>query len=134
MFQLGEYLNSIDDNIPLFHVYINQQISALAARGNHDMDMLPYLFRAYQAVDEPTFQAYIVTQRNAYTDTAADFTAKILMARAETQYKSLVQEKLWKQGSSKDARFVALTAQVASLKKLVKKSQGTATDLSLIHI
>ena len=59
---------------------------------------------------------YIEGKEDEYTE-AKDISADSLMELAESKYRTLVEKDLWKEPTSDEKKIVALTAQIAQLKK-----------------
>ena len=89
---LDVYINTINDDIPKFNIYVREQITSLAARGQASDDLLTNLFKGYLAVSDRTFHRYIQEKQERYEEGSADITVNQLMHLAKTKY-SIIKEK-----------------------------------------
>ena len=117
----------IDDNITKFHIHVNQQVTALAARGEITTDLITYLFKAYKVVKHPEFAQYIKMQQDLHNDSIKVYTPNTLMECADNKYRSLVESGDWAFSAKREKDIIALSAAMATLTKKVAASSSKQT-------
>ena len=121
---LPAYMGLVKGDIEKFNEHVRVLRDSLLQRGEQCPDLLINLFSAYRTVEEADFKDYIRLQYTFYLDGKADFEVEELMEVAANQYKMLVENGSWKTAENVDDQFVALTAEVAELKKLNAQYEG----------
>ena len=119
---LDTKIGQLQDNITEFNEFVKTQKASLEARGEVTHDLLVNLFKGYKAAADTRFVQYIEGKEDDYNE-GKDISADSLMELAEAKYKTLVESDLWKQPTSDQKKIVALTAQIAQLKKTNKATQ-----------
>lgn len=144
-FFLREQLHSLPDkivelksNIPDFNEYVRETVVDLASGGGEiNDDLLVYLFKSYQKVEDHAFQNWITRKREDYDDGRELPTVETLMSHAETKFQQLKLAGKWKAKSPAESQIIALTAQLKAteerLSALSKKGgsptkKGSDTD------
>jgi hypothetical protein len=138
-FFLREQLHNLPDkimelksDIPDFNEHVRETIVDLASGGGEiNDDLLVYLFKSYQKVEDHAFQNWIMRKREDYDDGKELPTAEALMSHAETKFQQLKLGGKWKTKSPAESQIIALTAQLKAteqkLSALSKKGGGSPT-------
>ena len=119
--KLDTYAICVNGDIEKLNQHAQDVINSLNARGATNQDMMPNLFKAYEAVPDKTFTAYILKKKDDY-DEGMDMTPQRLMKLAENKYRMLVQDGLWQAPDEQAEKIIALEAQIKELKKSKNKS------------
>ena len=119
---LDTKIAEINDDITEFNKYVKEQRISLQARGEDSNDLLINLLKAYKAVSDEKFVAYISTKEDQYNEGHA-LEIETLMELAEAKYKTMVEREEWKQPTTAEKRIVALTAQIQKLEQEKKKNK-----------
>jgi hypothetical protein len=114
---LDKYIVEIKSDIEKFNLYVKNQMGSLEARGETTMDLLANLFKAYANASDREFKQYIKKKEEEYDD-GDDIPPTVLMQKALTKYKTLVEKGKWNAPSDEETKIIALEAQ---LKKLTRK-------------
>jgi hypothetical protein len=85
-----------------------------------------HLFKAYMAVSDEQFVSYIQSKQFGHNDGSAPLTEETLMARALAQYEYSIDNATWDAPSKKDAKIIALAAEISKLKR--NKGKQTPAD------
>lgn len=127
---LSKHLQEMKYNISEFNTFVKNQVNDLTSRGQTTHDLLHNLFQAYKTVDDKDFVDFIRAKQREYNK-GDELTAEQLMMEAENEYLRAVETEEWQQPTAEQEKIVALSAQVADLKKEneelakeVKKTQG----------
>ena len=120
---LDVYINTINDDIPKFNIYVREQITSLAARGQASDDLLTNLFKGYLAVSDRTFHRYIQEKQERYEEGSADITVNQLMHLAKTKYSIIKEKGMWHAPTPEETKILALTAEVTKLKNKGKNNE-----------
>jgi hypothetical protein len=99
----------LQDDITQFNEFVKMQRVSLEARGERTLDLLVNLFKGYKAAADNRFVLYIKGKEDNNIE-GNDITPDALMELAESKYKILVKNNLWKQPLAADHQIVALTA------------------------
>ena len=113
---LDAYMPTIDHNIRTFNTYVKNLVKALAARGETTTDLLTNLFKAYLAVPDKQFKAYINGKLERHEE-GLTITPLQLMDWAKMRYDILFEKKEWNAPTEEEKQILALQAQVNNLKK-----------------
>jgi hypothetical protein len=103
-------LAQLGGDIIKLNQWVKEQIQKLACLGEAPPQLLPYLWRAYQAAPDDEFVDYIRILRHQHEDRRAVCTADSLMTMAENKYTLQLQSNDWGKQVSSD--LVALVAQM----------------------
>lgn len=117
---LDTYIKTVNSDITKFNEYVYLLISALNARGERTEDLLVNLFKGYKAATDKTFVSYIARKQEAYEE-GQDIEPKTLMNLANERFKTLKATEEWNSPSAEQEQIIALTAEIATLKKKAKK-------------
>ena len=120
---LAEYMAKIGSDIPKFNQYVEENISALAARGEESNDVLVNLWKAYKKADDKQFADFMKRQCEAYEMSEEEMTPKTLMSLAMNKYRLMKEAGEWKEPTDDEKTILALKAQISQLKK---GKQGTS--------
>jgi len=123
---LDTYIVSIDSDIVKFNEHVKDLMQQLAARGETTYDLLSYIFKAYEQVNDKVFVTYIERFKDKF-DEGEYIGTNYLMQVAQNKYKLLKEEGKWNAPSSEEEELVALCAEVQNLKILKAnkvKSEG----------
>ena len=112
---LDTYISTIAFDIVKFNAYVKDLVDSLAARGETTQDLLANLFKAYKAVKDCNFVAYIKKKEDQYEE-GEDIEVDMLMLQASNKYKTMVQVGTWNAPSPEEEKILALQAQVQKLK------------------
>ena len=106
-------------NITEFNQWVLKQMGWLHTREQEAVDLLYYLWKAYKAAPDDEFVVYIKDLKSQCDDGRATFTAEDLMIRAENKYEArlLDEENTWGKPTDEQEKIVAMTAEIASLKR-----------------
>lgn len=124
-FFLREQLHSLPDkivelkfDIPQFNEYVRETVADLASGGGQiQEDLLVYLFKSYQIVEDHAFNSWITRKREDYDDGRELPTAETLMTHAETKYQQLQLGGKWQSKSPAETQIIALTAQLKATRQ-----------------
>lgn len=114
---LDEHIAQLDYNVIRFNQFVNEQVDGLRARGEESNDLLVNLFKAYLSAKDQNFSRYVANKRDSYEEGTLALTAEALMLLVENKYKTMVQSGTWNAPSAETEQIIALSAQVAALKK-----------------
>ncbi len=126
---LNPLMEEVDYNIQLF----NERVDALAnklIRSDKEVPetVMMSLFTAFLSVPDKDFHRYIEKKHDDFSDGELEITHKVLMQNAETKHFDLVNNKrTWRTLSEEDKKLAALSAELDSLKKKVKKGSTSST-------
>ena len=113
---LDTYINNINDNIPKFNIYVREQMTALAARGQTSDDLLTNLFKGYLAVTDRNFHRYIEEKQERYEEGTLEISINQLMHLAKTKYNIIQEKGMWQAPSVEESKILALTTEITKLK------------------
>jgi hypothetical protein len=124
-FFLREQLHRLPDkivelkfDIPQFNEYVRETVADLASGGGQiQEDLLVYLFKSYQIVEDHAFNSWITRKREDYDDGRELPTAETLMTHAETKYQQLQLGGKWQAKSPAETQIIALTAQLKATRQ-----------------
>jgi hypothetical protein len=120
--KLDSYMESLaEHNVTLFNEYVYEQLHALTARGEQTLDLLPNLFKGYEAAKDTQFLEYIRKKKAEFEEGTVFLEPEILMSQASIKYRTLVEKGEWDAPSESEAKILALTTQVKELQ--AKKSE-----------
>ena len=111
---LDTYIPMIGCDIVKFNVYIKDLEDSLMARGETTQDLLANLFKAYKAVNDREFVAYICKKEDQYKE-GEDINIDLLMLQASNKYKSMVQSNTWNAPSPEEEKILALEMKIKKL-------------------
>jgi hypothetical protein len=94
-----------------------------------DDKLLTELFRAVEATTNEAFALDICTAKNAWI-TGKQTNKNAINNDLNVLYCNMVAEGSWKKTSTADSKIIALTTQVANLKKQIKESDSKTGDKS----
>jgi hypothetical protein len=114
--KLDQYAIRVNGDIEKLNQYAQDVLNSLNARGATTQDMIPNLFKAYEAVPDKIFRAYILKKKDDY-DEGTDMSSRHLMKLAENKYRMLVEDGQWQAPDEQSDRIIALEAQLQQLKK-----------------
>jgi hypothetical protein len=131
--KLDTWVVSNGDNVIALNQYVRETLARLASYGQKSLDMVPNLFRGYDAVKNTEFKQYMTWKKQVYDEGTDPLTHDALMNLAEIKYTGLVEQGRWEQ-TSEDQQIVALSAQVKRLSQQIrghkkgerKKTKGKA--------
>lgn len=121
--KLDQYALRVNGDIEKLNQYAQDVLNSLTARGATTQDMIPNLFKAYEAVPDKTFRAYILKKKDDF-DEGAEMTAQSLMKLAENKYRMLVGDGQWQAPDEQAERIIALEAQLKQMKKQKPKADS----------
>ena len=119
---LDTYMATVDHDIAAFNIYVQHQLSALAARGKSSDDILMNLFKGYMACSDKVFHRYMEKKLDAYEE-GQDITPSELMAWAKLKYDIIKERQLWNAPSAEEKQILALRYEINELKKAVSKGK-----------
>ena len=119
---LDVYMGTINDNIPKFNIYVKEQITALAARGQTSDDLLTNLFKGYLAVTDRNFHRYVQEKQERYEEGTVDISVNQLMHLTKVKYNIIQEKGQWHAPSPEESKILALTTEVAKLKNKNKSN------------
>ena len=117
---LDAYMATINSDIAAFNIYVQHQLSVLAARGKTSDDILMNLFKGYMACTDKVFVRYIEKKMDAYEE-GDDITATELMAYAKLKYDIIKERNMWNAPSPEEQQILALRSEVNALKTAQSK-------------
>ena len=122
-------LLQLKGNITEFNQWVQKQMGRLHAREQEAVDLLYYLWKAYNAAPDEEFVVYIKDLKSQADDGRATYTAEDLMVRTENKYEArlLDDENTWGKPTEEQEKIVAMMAEINSLKK---ECRGTADKTS----
>ena len=83
--------------------------------------MLVNLFQAYMLVSDKEFHPWICAKRDQYNE-GKDYTVLQIMELAKNKFLGLQEDGLWKLQTPEEKKIIALTAEIANLKKKANKN------------
>ena len=105
-------------NITAFDHNIKSLINDLSAHGERTEDLFAHLTKAFKAVPDTEFHAYISSKIDAHNDGSEPMTADQLMDKAKNKCEEMEEAKVWSPKPSKEAaQLVTLTAQLQQIKE-----------------
>ena len=113
---LDHYMASVDSNIEKFNQHVDEQVKALACRGEETHDLMINLFKGYRATKDRQFVSYITDLEWEYND-GTEITAHRLMTQALNWYKDAKRKKRWEAPTAEQTELVTLKAEIATLKR-----------------
>lgn len=123
---LDAHMQEKGSNIMEFNTFVREQRSQLAHRGHQTTDLLVHLFKGYKSATDKTFVDYIARKEDEYNDgNPQRIDANRLMELAENKYKMLVEKDQWNAPTEEQQNILALTAELALLKKNQTKAKPT---------
>ncbi len=112
-------------DIPKFHLEINTLLLALMSREATIPNIIPALFRAYEAVADAEFSPYTKRKEEDYHDptlATVELTYQGLMAAAHEKYKIIDGQHKWLKKSDAQLEFIAMKAEFAATKKKLQQN------------
>ena len=76
---------TINNDITRFNNHVTMLVDALHARGERTLDLLTYLFRAYNVCNDQEFVKFIRDLQTEHEMGTRHIDAKVLMSQAETK-------------------------------------------------
>jgi hypothetical protein len=121
--KLDAYMESLaEHNVTNFNEYVYEQLQALTARGERTLDLLPNLFKGYEAAKDTQFLEYIRKKKAEFEEGTLTLQPEILMSQASIKYRTLVEKGEWDAPSESETKIIALTTQVQQLQSAAKKA------------
>jgi hypothetical protein len=114
---LDEYMLKIGGDITKFNTYVKELIDQLTARGETTTDLLINLFKGYLAVEDKSFNTYILKKKEAYEEGGAQ-DEDSLMLLAKNKFTLLSDAGRYNMPSAEEEKILALQAE---LKQATKK-------------
>ena len=96
-------------------------MAALHAQGEQSNNLLVNLFQAYMSVSDKEFHPWICAKRDQYNE-GQDYTVSQIMELAKNKFLGLQEDGLWKLQTPEEKKIIALTAEIANLKKKANKN------------
>jgi hypothetical protein len=112
LIDMATKLTSLGGDISKLNQWVLEQVQKLACLGEQPPNLLPYLWRAYQAAPDDEFISYIKTLRHQHEDRRSICTSDSLMTLAENKYKLQLQTNEWGKQAPNHSELVALVAQL----------------------
>ena len=125
--KLDQYAIRVNGDIEKVNQHAQDVLNSLTARGATTQDMIPNLFKAYEAVPDKAFKAYILKKKDDY-DEGFDIDAQKVMKLAENKFKMLVEDGLWQAPDEQAEKIIALEAQIKKLESNKKKNNNKKAD------
>ena len=126
---LDLYMPTIGNDITQFNNHVTRLENALRARGEKTLDLLTYLFKAYNACTDKEFVKYIRDIQTDHEMSSKPISAKMLMSQAEKKYRILVTTKRWQAPTDTEEKLIALQAKLTSLQqKLGNRKRDNNSD------
>ena len=119
---LHEYLPTVGHDITKFNQYVEHQVLALRARGEHTTDLIVNLFKAYKVSSDRTFAEYLKKKEDDWME-GHTMQPAALMSLAKNKYHLLVQMKQWNAPTKDKAKILALQSKLAKVEQATKKTQ-----------
>lgn len=123
---LNEYIIKIRSDVDKFNQYVEENVTALTARGEDTTDLLVNLWKAYKVVEDRTFSEFMKRRHEQYEIGDEQMSPKELMNYALTKFKLLKEAGEWKQPTEEEKTILALKAQVSSFEKAMGKRKVAA--------
>jgi hypothetical protein len=116
LLNLPRAMEEFNSDIEKFNHYVEQQVIALAARGETTQDLLVNLFQAYRVAKDKEFRDYIKSKERAFNE-GTSISPEVLMQLALNEYKRASEANSWGLPSDEEQKIVTLTSLVENLKK-----------------
>jgi len=123
---LDLHMPTINNNITRFNNHVTMLVDALNARGERTLDLLTYLFRAYNVCNDQEFVKFIRDLQTEHEMGTRHIDAKVLMSQAETKYKILVTTKRWQTPTATEEKLIAMQARLTSLQQKLDVKRSTS--------
>ena len=118
---LDKKMVELSSNVKTFNTYVKNQRRALPARGATSENLLVNLFKGYESVDDADFQDFIKHKRATYEE-GGTLTVDDFLATALNKNTTRVMQNLWNAPTKEQEQILALTAQLAVIKKKTRGS------------
>jgi len=117
---LSDYIVKIGYNITKFNAYVKSQKQQLAVKGKTTNDLKHNILKAYSVVPGEDWKAWHgrVQER---LDEGTSIKIEDLLEKAESKFKTLVDDKKWNILSKNEKQIVALKAQIRTLNSRPRK-------------
>ena len=125
--KLDQYAIRVNGDIEKVNQHAQDVLNSLTARGATTQDMIPNLFKAYEAVPDKAFKAYILKKKDDY-DEGFEIDAQKLMKLAENKFKMLIEDGLWQAPDEQAEKIIALEAQIKKIESNKSKSKTKKSD------
>ena len=122
---LHEYITTIGCDVTKLNGHVKILCQSLAARGEKTEDLLANLFRAYLAVSDKAFVAYIGRKLEEYEE-GTQISATKLMQMADTKFRTLKDRGKWNAPSDEEEKILALQAEINNQHKEIKKLKSSS--------
>ena len=117
---LDTYIITINSDIGRFNQYVKLLLQSLTARNQTTNDLLINLFKAYGAVSDEVFRAWLLRKQDDHEE-GNELTPDELMMAAKNKYDTMVEKGTWNAPTAEE-KIVALEAKFNSgIKNLSKK-------------
>ncbi|CAJ1970427.1 unnamed protein product [Cylindrotheca closterium] len=121
---LDAFIPTVDHDINRFNNHVKMLLMALHARGEKTLDLLTYLFRAYNACKDENFVKYIGDLQTDHDMGTKAIDSRTLMSLAEKKYRIMVTTKTWEAPSAAQEEILAMQTRLNKLSdKLAAKTK-----------
>jgi hypothetical protein len=124
---LDTYMLKIGGDITKFNTYVKELIESLTARGEVTTDLLINLFKGYLAVEDKTFNAYILKKKEVYEE-GGDQDEDTLMLLAKNKFTLLKDAGRYNMPSAEEEKILALQAELKQVSKKWNRDRKKPDD------
>jgi hypothetical protein len=119
---LDTYMLSIGGDITKFNTYVKGLVESLNARGETTTDLLINLFKGYLAVEDKSFNLYVLRKQEEY-DEGGTQTEDSLMSLAKNKFTLLKDAGRYNMPSAEEEKILALQAELKQVSKRWNKEK-----------
>jgi hypothetical protein len=131
---LDTYMLSIGGDITKFNTYVKGLVESLNARGETTTDLLINLFKGYLAVEDKSFNLYVLRKQEEY-DEGGTQTEDSLMSLAKNKFTLLKDAGRYNMPSAEEEKILALQAELKQVsKRWNKEKKGNKSGESAVRL